>query len=171
MRVFYPGDSEPYRVEHLISSERADLALLKMNEKHVPELVVLSFATTVPRPGDEILVVGYPLGIRGILARVGGGFIERASRDDADFWELVDRLAQDGYIRPLASRGIVSQVSADYVVYDAETTTGGSGGPVLDSSGSVVAVNTAIVGEFGGSNLGVLSSFALQLIDRYREDQ
>jgi len=169
MRVFYPGDSKPYPVEHLVSSDHADLALLKMSGELGLEVVVLGFAATVPRPGDEILVVGYPLGIRGILARVGGGFIEQASRDDAGFWELVDRLAQNGHIRPLASRGIVSQVSDDYVVYDAETATGGSGGPVLDSSGSVIAVNTAVVGEFGGSNLGVLSSFALRLIDRYRQ--
>jgi S1-C subfamily serine protease len=37
----------------------------------------------------------------------------------------------------------------------AETTSGGSGGPVLDTQGHVVAVNVAILPEFGGSNLGV----------------
>ena len=41
------------------------------------------------------------------------------------------------------------------MVYDAETTHGGSGGPVLDMSGAVVAVNSAILPEYGGSNLGV----------------
>ncbi|MDF1718165.1 MAG: hypothetical protein P1U75_16035, partial [Antarcticimicrobium sp.] len=41
------------------------------------------------------------------------------------------------------------------VVYDAETTHGGSGGPVLTLEGAVIAFNTAIMPEFGGSNLGV----------------
>jgi S1-C subfamily serine protease len=41
------------------------------------------------------------------------------------------------------------------VVYDAETTHGGSGGPVLDINGNVIAVNAAIIPEYGGSNLGV----------------
>ena len=53
------------------------------------------------------------------------------------------------------SRGIVGQVSQATSVYDAETALGGSGGPVLDISGAVVAVNAAILPKYGGSNLGV----------------
>ncbi len=41
------------------------------------------------------------------------------------------------------------------MVYDAETTHGGSGGPVLDMDGNVIAVNAAIIPEYGGSNIGV----------------
>ncbi len=37
----------------------------------------------------------------------------------------------------------------------AETTHGGSGGPMLNVDGRVVAVNTAILPEYGGFNLGV----------------
>jgi len=171
MRIFFPGDAEAYEVEPSLTSDSADLALLTMRAGRRFDGTILGFETSMPRPGDQVLVVGYPLGIRGMLARVSSHFIEQASEADADFWELVDRLAQSGYIRPLASRGIVSQVSEDYVVYDAETATGGSGGPVLDSKGSVVAVNTAIVGDFGGSNLGVLSIFARRLMDRYERSK
>ena len=58
-------------------------------------------------------------------------------------------------IHPLASRGIVGQVTADVIAYDAETTRGGSGGPVLNAKGELVAVNYAIIPDFNGSNLGV----------------
>ena len=46
----------------------------------------------------------------------------------------------------------------------AETTRGGSGGPVLSLSGEVVAVTSAVVTEFGGSNIGVPAFQALPLL-------
>ena len=54
-------------------------------------------------------------------------------------------------------------------VYDTDTTYGGSGGPVLGLDGNVVAVNAAILPEFGGSNLGVPASEARRLIEAARE--
>ncbi len=53
-------------------------------------------------------------------------------------------------------------------MYDAETTSGGSGGPVLSLDGRVVAVNAAILPEFGGSNLGVPVARVHALIERLR---
>ncbi len=58
-------------------------------------------------------------------------------------------------IAPLASRGIIAQITSKAVIYDAETTVGGSGGPALDRNGQVIAVNAAILPEFGGANIGV----------------
>ena len=65
----------------------------------------------------------------------------------------------------MASRGIVGQRSPETVVYDAETTYGGSGGPVLDVEGRVIAINSAIIPEYGGSNFGVPAAFARRLLE------
>lgn len=72
----------------------------------------------------------------------------------SDLWTGLTEMAERGHIKPLATRGIISQVSQDIITYDAETAVGGSGGPVLDLGGSVVAINRAVVGQLGGSSPG-----------------
>ena len=91
-----------------------------------------------------------------MVARGGETFIKKLQDEKiSGFWAIASKLAAEMRIRPLASQGIVGQVTAETIVYDAETTHGGSGGPVLDKDGNVVAVNSAIVPKFGGSNIGV----------------
>jgi len=80
------------------------------------------------------------------------------------FWSVAAKLAEKSLIVPLVSRGIVGKASETAIVYDAETTSGGSGGPVLDTDGAVVAVNAAIIPEYGGANMGVPASKVRKLL-------
>lgn len=165
----YVADSPvPFHATHLASSDDADLALLRIPD--LPDSVAtLSFADSVPSPGDEVLVVGYPLGVRALVARTDPAFMEELIQaGDTTFWSVAGRLAEEGHMAPLVSRGIVSQVTSRAVVYDAETTSGGSGGPVLSLDGRVVAVNAAILPEFGGSNMGVPAGRGVELLGRSR---
>jgi S1-C subfamily serine protease len=169
-QAFLPGAPEAHPVDLVIASDEADLAVVQMLDV-VGEVRHVDLATEVPAAGDAVLVMGYPLGLRALMARSDAGFISGLQRDGiSDFFDQAERMAQAGFIQPLATRGIVGQVTGASVVYDAETTSGGSGGPVLNLDGSVVAVNTAILPEFGGSNLGVPAAAALALIRRARGD-
>ncbi|MGI9316604.1 MAG: trypsin-like peptidase domain-containing protein, partial [bacterium] len=147
------------------SDPELDLAILKIN---LGGIVVAhsGLGVRIPDVGEGIIVMGYQLGISGMLARAGPDFLTDIDSESAlSAWEVVDRLAEQGYIKPLASRGIVSQLSDQFIVYDAETTIGGSGGPVFSLDGKVVGVNTAIMKEFGGSNLGIPAIHASRLLE------
>ncbi len=151
---YLPGYEEPFDMVTVNASPEADVALLR--GVGATELQHLTLATRRPEPGDQVLVLGYPLGLRALLARVEPSEIETITAEGSpDFFETARRLSRADHIAPLASQGIVGQSTARFLVYDAETTSGGSGGPVLNLDGEVVAVNAAILPEFGGSNLGV----------------
>jgi serine protease Do len=116
-------------------------------------------------------VIGYPAGIQALLARAGDAFVDELSRrPNVDDDAVTHELARARLIKPRASRGIVGQVSDAAVVYDAQTTSGGSGGPVLNLKGEVVAINRAVLQEFGGSNIGVPAQHAIDLIAQLKLD-
>ena len=160
---FVPGVAEPVDAILVAAAEVADLAVLWAPD--LADMAPLSLSAESPASGDEVIVLGYPTGIRALLARSDATFVDELMEDpNMGFWEITRRLAEAGEIGPLASRGIVAQVSSAAVVYDAETTRGGSGGPVLDFEGEVVAITSAVVTEFGGSNLGVPVERARELL-------
>jgi len=164
--AYMPGVSEPFDVETVRVSDEADLALLR-GTVLTDSLVALPLSVTPVHPGEEVIVLGYPLGIRALMARTGATFVQQLlSEGDVDFWTAAERLAAGGYIAPLASRGIIGQVTPQSVVYDAQTTHGGSGGPVLSTAGEVVAINSAVFAGYGGANLGVPADQARRLLAR-----
>ena len=150
---YLPDRAEPVELSFVAASREVDLAVVRAPEMAGRE--PLSLADDIPGPGQEIIVLGYPAGIDALLARSGAVFVDSLMRRRPDFWSVVKELSEAGFIRPLATRGIVGQVTPSTVAYDAETTRGGSGGPVLSLDGEVVAVTFAILADFGGSNLGV----------------
>lgn len=161
---YLPGTAEPFPVELVAVSDAADLAILRCALEGA-EVPPLQLAASPPGPGDAVIVLGYPAGIRAVVARADPDFLQRLMQEtEPDFWSVARALAAGGYLTPLASQGIIGQRTSAALVYDAATFQGGSGGPVLDLDGHVVAVNAAILPEFGGSNLGVPAAQAAQLM-------
>ncbi len=165
---YLPGVKESFDVELVRASDTADLALLRCSGV-TGRVRPLRISTVRAEPGDEVIVMGYPTGIRALLARADKAFVDRLqSEGDRDPWAVTRRLSAEGRIAPLATRGIVGQVSSTAVVYDAETAGGGSGGPVLDLDGEVIAINAGFIPGFGGSNLGVPAEEARRLLMKGR---
>lgn len=165
---YLPGVAEPFELRLLTSSPAVDLAVLCCSPS-VAEVGPLELSDSLPRPGDDVVVLSYPTGIQALLARTDAAFVDSIMRDAGrDFWSVARRLAEGGHIAPLATRGIIGQSSPAAVVYDAETTRGSSGGPVIGADGRVQALNVAVLREFDGSNLGVPASAARRILQAAR---
>ncbi len=161
---YLPGVKDAFEVELVAASDDADLAVLRCTgiTGLVPPLPLSDREST---PGETVFVLGYPTGIRALLARSDQSFVDSLRVEGSlDFWATADRLSASGHVAPLATRGIVGQVTRSSIVYDAETTHGGSGGPVMDLTGRVQAINTAVLTDFGGSNMGVPAAQARTLL-------
>jgi S1-C subfamily serine protease len=155
--AYLPGWGGALDISQNRVSETSDLAVFDIRDPP-HDRTGLMFADAPSSAGDEVLVMGFPAGLRALLAQAGPAFLaemEESRNGVAQFWDVARHLSERDLIWPLASRGIVAQANEETVAYDAETTVGGSGGPVLDLEGRVVAITAAILPEFGGSNIGV----------------
>lgn len=164
--VYLPDMQGPINANLLGFSENADVAVVTVAPLQVKDRG-LSLSHTPVQPGQEVYLLGYPTGLKALLAQAGREFFDELDRnDETDFWSVAARLSDRDLIRPLASSGIVAQVTENALIYDAETTVGGSGGPALNRFGQVVAVNSAVLPEFGGANIGVPVSQLKELLSR-----
>jgi len=114
--------------------------------------------------GESVVLIGYPTGIEGILARAGPEAAQQIAGSASNVPQIVSRLAQQNLIRPTTTQGHIGDVLKDKIVYDAATTSGGSGGPLFNHKGKVIGVNFAILSGFGGSNLAVPVRYANELL-------
>jgi len=77
---------------------------------------------------------------------------------------LPDADARRQLIRPTTTQGHIGDVLPDKIVYDAQTTSGGSGGPLFNNEGKVIGINFAMVREFGGSNFAIPVGYGKSLL-------
>ncbi len=152
--VFFPGRPSPVDVTPMAVSADGDLAVLQMEGQVGHELRPLPLANGTPSAGELVTVVGYPMGVLGMVAKSPPAVYDRLAyrRDDVG---AASELAALSLIRPSATYGHLGDVVGEKLVYDAPTAHGGSGGPVFDSHGEVIGVNSAYIDGFSGGTLGI----------------
>jgi S1-C subfamily serine protease len=140
-------DQSRYKAQILMRDKRNDLALIKIEPKKKLTFLNLGDSDRL-QVGQKVLAIGNPFGfLQGTLTV---GVVSSLSRtiQNENGTEL---------------EGVIQT--------DAAINSGNSGGPLLDSQGSVIGINTAIYGPNGG-NVGI--GFALPInrvklwLDDYR---
>jgi DNA-binding response OmpR family regulator len=164
MWAFFPGSETPLALRVQSLSEEADLGLASVDlPANPPRPVALDQQAAIS--GSPVVLIGYPTGVEGILARIDETTLKRIAQTTGNDTEgLVQELGRRKLIRPLVTQGHLGVVAPDRLVYDAQTTSGGSGGPVFNAGGKVIGVNFAILAGFSGSNFAVPISHAAKMI-------
>lgn len=120
-------DGRSFDAELLGADDATDVAVLRIVATGLHQVEIVDSDTL--RTGDIVFAVGHPLGL--------------------------DQTLTMGVVSGLGRSGIGDAIE-DYIQTDAAVNSGNSGGPLLDSAGRLIGINTAILsGSIGGGNDGV----------------
>jgi S1-C subfamily serine protease len=166
MTAYFPGINHGLSITTERVSPDADVALLKGS---ISELKIKEIAFADGRrsavSGGPVVLLGYPTGLDAILARTGEETLRSiASATKGDPKQVMEELARRHLIRPVVTQGHIGDVLPDKIIYDAQTTSGGSGGPLFNSEGKVIGINFAMVRDFGGSNFAIPIAYGRSLL-------
>jgi DNA-binding response OmpR family regulator len=168
MAAYFPGSTSKISLEVTQISEESDLALMHGDLSGLKRPILkIDSRKEAAVSGQSLMSLGYAMGLSAILARADEDTVKsilKASGGDPTL--VIDEVAKRNLIRPLVTQGHIGDVLTDRIVYDAQTTSGGSGGPLINHDGQVIGVTFAVVRDFGGSNFGVPIRFAQAMLNR-----
>jgi DNA-binding response OmpR family regulator/S1-C subfamily serine protease len=166
MTAYFPGVPHGVDIKTEKISSVADVAVVKGN---VSELGIKQIALADGRrsavSGGPVVLLGYPTALDAILARASAETIQSiATASKGDPKQVMEELARRNLIRPITTQGHIGSVLPDKITFDAQTTSGGSGGPLFSNEGKVIGINFAMVREFGGSNFAIPVGYGKSLL-------
>lgn len=166
MSAYFPGVPHGIAVRTEKISSAADVAVLRADTSQLGiKQIALADGRGSAVSGGPVVLLGYPTALDAILARAGTETLQSiATASNGDSKQVMEELARRHLIRPTTTQGHIGDVLPDKIVYDAQTTSGGSGGPLFNNEGKVIGINFAMVREFGGSNFAIPVGFGRSLL-------
>ena len=127
VEVTMPPDQSRYKAKVLMRDRGHDLALIQIEPKKKLASFLRLGDSDGLQVGQKVLAIGNPFGLAGTLTTGIVSSLHRKiqSEDRSDLEDMIQT--------------------------DAAINSGNSGGPLLDSQGNVIGINTAIYGPNGGS--------------------
>jgi DNA-binding response OmpR family regulator/S1-C subfamily serine protease len=166
IHAYFPGDPRAFTAEIQDISKDADLATMRVDMKDLKRPVLSIDANKdAAVTGEPIVLMGYATGLAAILARTDEDTAQSImTHSGSDVSQVLDELARRNLIHPLITQGHIGDILPDKIVFDAQTTSGGSGGPLFNNQGKVIGVTYAILKGFGGSNFGIPIKYSQPLL-------
>jgi len=164
LRAFFPNVKNPVLLKLEKVSEVADVALLSFEPEGIDIPVLeLDLSGKDAIEGEPVVLLGYPAGMKALFAKTDPDIAKEISK--LPFLEAAQELSNHHLIKPISTQGHISDVLNERIIYDALTTVGGSGGPLFNNKGKVIAINYGIFRGFSGANFGVPIKYAIALIE------
>ena len=136
------ADRREWPASVILDDARVDLAVLKIDTKGERLPTITIDVADQPQVGDLVLAIGDPFGVG---QTVTNGIVSALARSDVG----------------------ISNYSS-YIQTDAAINPGNSGGPLVDMSGDLIGVNTAIIsasGSSAGIGFAIPAALAKQVVD------
>ncbi len=167
LTISFPSRRHPISLELARVSRDVDLALCRVRGEEsqaLPPPLALAEESVPITLGDPVAALGFPAGEEGLLARLDPGVLKKLPRGKQSSEAILRKVAELGLVKPLATQGHIGDISEQQIVYDAATTFGGSGSPLLDAQGRVIGVAFAMFTPFSGSNFAIPARYARELL-------
>ncbi len=130
-------DRRTFEAKLIGTDPSTDLALLKVEGRDLP-VVPLGDSDKV-QVGEWVLAVGYPLSLN---STVTAGIVSAKGRSIG----ILNRPGQGGYVDPAQ---VANTAIESFIQTDAAINPGNSGGALVNTSGQLIGINTAIASQTG----------------------
>jgi serine protease Do len=130
-------DRRTFEAKLIGTDPSTDLALLKVEGGNLP-VVPLGDSDRV-QVGEWVLAVGYPLSLN---STVTAGIVSAKGRSIG----ILNRPGQGGYVDPAQ---VANTAIESFIQTDAAINPGNSGGALVNTSGQLIGINTAIASQTG----------------------
>ncbi len=169
--AYFPKVPQPFKLTVLEASLTSDVAICNFDQGGtVLPVLPLDEKGEGSVSGQSVVLMGYPAGLEGLLAKTDENDPALALSRRSSLRTILNELSTRSLIRPYSTQGHIGDLTAARIVYDAQTSEGGSGGPVFGSNRKVIGINQAVL-PGSPANFGVPIRFGIDLLKKYQASQ